>query len=418
MLTLVFGCSRPALRESESNVKYLSNELDKSLFESKLKVNEIGDRVAERIGRENENYVYIKSHEVLDDTEKLLDQLDSFKSASDIPSEFLEGVNELIQEKYSCRYENKVVLHEDSPIDIKFSLITDLELKLSCLQDSIGSSDVSISLSGNFNPLNKEIDSVQRMLLKEKGLQENIFIPSSLLNQISVYPININSSYIDFVRSALVGETSTWLQINEMVNNFPFIQSEGDNLSLTHQLQPCPWNSSNHLLLVNVINNSENDKFIKDLTIVLNSRTVNEIRLLGFENPDKKFTRKFIESISIPFRYGESFTMFYEVNLKDTNQSIGEIILSFQNDLEGRFMQISETINSIDDKASNEFIFLASIVETTLFLNDSRYQSNANLQEVEKRLVDISPFLKSKEQKEFLQLLRLYIKAQTEETSF
>lgn len=283
-------------------------------------------------------------------------------------------------------------------------------------ESSIAPPEEVIENPDRVNLLDKELDSIQQTVLSDDDHRENTFIPTSLLDQVSVHPINDNSSYADFVSSALSGYTIDWLQINEMVNNFPIIQSEVDNLNLTHQLQSCPWNSSNHLLLVNVTNNSKNDKFIKDLTIVLNSATVKEFRLLGFEDALDEFVREFIESRSILFSKGESFTMFYEVNLINHSEPIGEIMLSFQNDIAGRFLQVSEKINSIDVKASNEFIFLASVVETALFLNGSNYQSNANLKEVEKRLVNISPFLNTEEQKEFLQLLRLYIKERIEET--
>lgn len=267
------------------------------------------------------------------------------------------------------------------------------------------------------NLFDKEINSEEQAVLSnDDRREENTFIPTSILNQISVLPINDDDSYADFVSSARSGYTSNWLHINEMVNNFTMFQSEGGDLNLTHQLQLCPWNSANHLLLVNITNNSENDKFIKDLTIVINTVTVKAFRLLGFENPDKDLEREFDQGKSIQYSKGESFTMFYEVNLNNTSEPIGEIMLSFQNDFEGRVLQVNEKISSMDVKASNEFTFLASVVETTLFLNDSKYKSKADLKEVEKRLITIGPFLKPEAQKEFLQLIRLYIKERPEET--
>ena len=413
---LLSSCSKtkPALEQSEENRAYLSIELDKSFLHYELQYYKIKKEID--INQFDLFNNVKKTEKTLSEAQILLSEIESYNHElinSDIETLSDISLIKKIKEHFRKYNYKDIDLSNENIISdknyLKYLLVFHTRSQISCLY---GKRATSMSLGrNNIKPLSKEIDSLNTNLSEGKDFNENVFIPSNLLDNISISPIILdNDSYNEFGESALVGETSTWLHTEEMVNNFSVFKPKKDSLTINHYLQVCPWNNKNHLLLVNISFHREMD--VKDLTLKLNPKSVNEYRLLGYENHDEEFAKDFREGKAVRFWGRSGFTMFYEINLHSkTVETIAEIILNIENRDEKRIIQYNKVIDSVDKIPLDEFTFLAGVVEVTLVLNNSKYKGEASLQAVEKRLSKINDITENQER--FLKLLNFYIDAES-----
>lgn len=140
-----------------------------------------------------------------------------------------------------------------------------------------------------------------------------------------------------------------------------------------------------------------------------NPETINSYRLIGYENrvmDTKDFEND--KKDAGDMGAGQALTILYEINSSETvnNVSLDNAIkldIRYKDPSSNNSKLVSHNISSAhNEKLSDDFSFISSVVETAMILNKSKYLGNTSINTVRKQLASISL---SKDKQEFLTLV-------------
>lgn len=140
-----------------------------------------------------------------------------------------------------------------------------------------------------------------------------------------------------------------------------------------------------------------------------NPETINSYRLIGYENrvmdtEDFENDKKDAGDMGA----GQSLTILYEINSSETvnNTSLNNAMklnIRYKDPSSNKSKLVSHNISSAhNEKLSDDFVFISSVVETAMLLNKSKYLGSTSINTVRKQLSSITL---SKEQEEFKTLV-------------
>lgn len=140
-----------------------------------------------------------------------------------------------------------------------------------------------------------------------------------------------------------------------------------------------------------------------------NPETINSYRLIGYENrvmdtEDFENDKKDAGDMGA----GQALTILYEINSSETvnNVSLDNAIkldIRYKDPSSNNSKLVSHNISSAhNEKLSDNFTFISSVVETAMILNKSKYLGNTSINTVRKQVASISL---SKDKQEFLTLV-------------
>ena len=105
---------------------------------------------------------------------------------------------------------------------------------------------------------------------------------------------------------------------------------------------------------------------------------------------------------------GQTLTILYEINSSETVNSTSlnnamKLDIRYKDPSSNKSKLVSHNISSAhNEKLSDDFTFISSVVETAMILNKSKYLGNTSINTVRKQLASISL---SNDKQEFLTLV-------------